>query len=124
MIYMPIDRDVKEVEGQIRRSDIFNPRYDKILLTESFVLPEVTVRTILKEQPDVILVGFDLGSPLFNGADIIKIIYDYCSSAYIIVNSEDDVRYFSGEEIRRLIDGFAGRDSQKLSEIIRGLLHH
>ncbi|MCX6717719.1 MAG: hypothetical protein NTU76_03530 [Candidatus Taylorbacteria bacterium] len=120
---MPIDRDIKEVEGQIRRSDIFHPEQDRIVLTESFVLPEVTVRTISKEQPDVILVGFDLGSPLFNGVDIIPIISE-CSSAYIIVNSEDDVRYFSGEEIRRLIDGLAGRDPQKLSEIIRGLLHH
>jgi len=123
MIYMPIDRDDKEVERQIRRSDIFHPEQDRIVLTESFVLPDDTVQTILKEQPDVILIGFDLGSPLFNGADIIPIISEY-SSAYIIVNSEDDNRYFSGEEIRRLIDGFAGRDSQNLSEIIRRLLHH
>ena len=123
MIYMPIDRDAKEVERQIRRSDIFHPEQDRIVLTESFVLPDDTVKTILKESPDVIIVGFDLGSPLFNGADIIPIISE-CSSAYIIVNSEDDNRYFSGKEIRRLIDGFAGRDSQNLSEIIRRLLHH
>ena len=123
MIYMPIDRDDKEVERQIRRSNIFHPEQDRIVLTESFVLPDDTVKTILKEQPDVILVGFDLGSPLYNGADIIPIISE-CSSAYIIVNSEDDDKYFSGEEIRKFIDGFAGRDSQNLSEIIRRLLHH
>ena len=123
MNFMILDRDVDEIKGLIRRSDIFHPEQDRIVLTESFVLPDDTVKTILKEQPDVILVGFDLGSPLFNGADIIPIISE-CSSAYIIVNSEDDNKYFSGEEIRRLIDGFAGRDSQNLSEIIRRLLHH
>jgi hypothetical protein len=123
MNFMILDRDVDEIKGLIRRSDIFHPEQDRIVLTESFVLPDDTVKTILKEQPDVILVGFDLGSPLFNGADIIPIISE-CSSAYIIVNSEDDDKYFSGREIQVLIDGFAGRDSAELSKIVRGLLHH
>jgi hypothetical protein len=123
MIFMLIDRDVKDVELQIRTSDIFDPKNDRIVQTKSFTLPYDTVQTILKEQPDVILVGFDLGSPLFNGADIIPIISE-CSPAYIIVNSKDDDKYFSGREIQASIDGSAGRDSVELFKTIRRLLHH
>lgn len=120
---MIVDRDDNYVKKQIKGSGIFNPRHDRIIPTESFVLPDDTVKTILKEEPDVIIVGFDLGSPLYNGADIIPII-DECSNAYIIVNSEDDNHFFSRTEIKGLIDGSAGRDSQELFKTIRRLLHY
>lgn len=92
----------------------------EILPLEPFSSIERTIEQVIKYQPDVILIGYGLGSSKPTGSDVIMALRNQSYKGYIIANSGGGTYQFEHDSIP--IDANASRTPDGLKNALRSLL--
>lgn len=90
----------------------------ELLLLEPFTSVADICRKVNSLKPDVVLIGFGLGVPEFNGADLIKAIRQAGYTGRVIANSGDP-GLFSRAGVE--VDGSANRSPGDLKVVLEKL---
>jgi hypothetical protein len=112
-----VDADPEVVEQQWRDSGCEAEGDELILPSLRFDSMDLVLQRIEKEDPGAIILGFRLGTPVCDGADLALFI-PQISGAYIIANSSKPSDF---SDVKAHVDGFANRDPRMLAETFKTL---
>ena len=118
MNFMIISRNAEDVIEKMKKTGRFDSGRHRILKPIPIDSVDLIIQTIIQEKPDFIVLGFNLGNPMFNGCQLASLINQRTQS-YIIASYEDVDEFY---DVKYIVDKIVRCDTQEYAKAFESLI--